>query len=278
MVLLSYDEACERLNISRKCLENYIKAQEIARKRDGRSFKIDQCELDRFKAMRSKRMVKLNRDDYVKCLDFAVESFYAYKNSGSTADFLGARERGIGKWAEDFVPGKLGEIAFKKFLEGRFQVIVKLDFSINQGGVPAQDIVEFAIPRRGPLAYNPTKLKVSIKTSKMKNIWLAVPENEYESQDRSSDAYVFVRVDLPLNHLARFGRETELFSRLKNIIPEFKDIDAEIVGFAWKEDLEPKPEGIKEASITRPQYALYSGQLKRSDEDWRNFIKKLTMR
>ena len=155
---------------------------------------------------------------------------------------------------------------------------MKLDFSINQAGVPAQDIVEFAVKRKGMRsAYNPTKLKVSIKTSKMKNIWLAVPESEYDNPARSSDVYVFVRVDLPLNHLARFGRESELFSRLKNIIPEFEDVEAEIAGFAWKEDLEHKPDGIKEASIQRPQYALSSGRLRRSDSDWQDFISKLTM-
>ena len=272
MSYLSFDEVAKELGISRKALENYVKiGEEIKAERLGRRYVIPQAEVERWKALRAFRTVMLDREDYIKCFEFAVQSFYHYP---STSDFLGSRERGIGKWAEDFIPGKLGEIAVAKFLKLHFKVNIKLDFSIGQG-IPAQDIIEVAKPRRGPDTYNPPRIRTSIKTTKIKNVWLAVPEKEFKDPARASEAYILVRLDLPLNHLARFQRETPLFERLRDLIPVFEEIPAEVVGYAWRDDFKHYPNGIPEASIERPHYALKSGQLRASMADWNEYIDRL---
>lgn len=259
----------------RKQLDNYTKiGEEIKYDLIRKRYYIRTEELDRWRELKSYRTVWLDRNDYLRCFEFAVKSFYQYLESGSTADFLGARERGIGKWAEDFLPGKLGEIAVKKFLNEKFAVDIKLDFSLGEG-IPAQDIVEVAKPRKGPRTYNPARIRTSIKNTKMKNVWLVVTQKEFEDMTRRSDAYILTRSDMPLNHLASFLKEHEVFARLGEIIPHFKNIEAEVVGFAWSGDFKFYREGVPGTPIERPHYGLPSGKLRHARNEWEEYIKRL---
>lgn len=268
------NQAAEYLGISQKALSNYTKiGGEISYYRRGRGYVVDKKELDRWKTQHSFNTVSLTKEDYQKCLDFAVRSFYKYR---STVDFLGFRQRGIGKWIEDFIPGKLGEIAVKKFLKDRFDLDIKLDFSLRED-IPAQDIMEVAKPRRGTRAYNPAQVKTSIKSTKVKNVWLVVPQKEFEDPNRRSDVYILTRTELPLNHVARIIRTHKALEKVHGLIPAFKELEAEVAGFTWSEDLAHHfyKEGIPGTGIPRPHYALSTGELRKSRAEWSKYISML---
>lgn len=274
---LGLREASEYLRIPKKYIENYVKhGSEIPYTKISRRYAILREDIETWKIQREYRTVVVNRDDYVKCFNFAVESFYTYR---SRSDFHGARERGIGKWCEDFIPGKLGEIATHKFLKAKFKIEIQLDFSVGRG-IPAQDIVSAADLRRRPKTFNPVLIRTSIKTTKMKNVWLSVPQNEFDDSVRSSDAYIFSRLDLPINHIGRILRDHELFrGRLQRLIPEFGECEAEVVGFARKEGLQENlspQEWSAFTGIERPHYALRSGHLNKSESEWKEYLKRLT--
>lgn len=269
----SLKESSKYLEMPYKHLENYAKVgKELKFFRKGIRYVIDKTELDNWKALREFRTVHLDRDDYIECLEFALKSFYAYK---STADFGTATQRGAGKFVDNFTSGKLGEIAFKKFLKENFDIDTKLDFTLRDA-IVGQDITEIANPRRGPKVFNPPRIRISIKTTKIRNVWLLVPQNELDDRERSSDAYILSRVELHPNHIFRFLKLDDSLKNLRDIIPDFEPLRAEVVGFAWKESLTANPP-VKEipGQEIQSSYALRSGNLKCTADDWNEFILKL---
>lgn len=268
-------EASEYLSIPQKYLENYIKiGNEIKLTKVGRKKLVSHADIEAWKKQREFGFVKLNQEDYLKCLEFAIRSFYAYR---STSDFGTAQQRDAGKFVSNFVIGKLGELAVSYFFKRNFDVDTKLDFDLRDA-VVGQDIVEIAKPRRGARVYNPLRLRLAIKTSKMKNVWLIVPDKEVVDPARSSDIYIFSRVDLYLNHFIRILKEHKALARLNNIIPPFEEIEAEVCGFIKKIDL------ISNPPVTRlplpnqeiqSSYIMRSGMLSRSKDAWESLLNEL---
>lgn len=272
---LDYNQASEYLGIPRKCLENYTKVGgELETQRVGRRNLFARVNLDRWRTQRHSQEVSLDRADYLRCLDFAINSFYRYP---STSDFGSAQQRDAGKFISNFVIGKLGEIAVKKFLEREFQVEVRLDFEMREA-VVGQDIGEIARQRRGGRVYNPPRLRIAIKTTKLKNVWLVVPRNEAEDTQRYSDIYILSRVDLHLNHMIRLLRDHESLAHLADTIPVFGVMIAEVCGFVEREfllstsvvDQLPSPR-----QDIQPSYIRRSGDLKSTRSDWQRLVDRL---
>ena len=160
---LSFDEAGEFLGIPKKYLENYVKiGNEINQVKIGRRKLLSKSELETWQKQKEFNTVKLNREDYIKCLEFAINSFYAYR---STSDFGTSQQRDASKFISNFVIGKLGEIAVSKFLVSNFNVLVKLDFELRDA-VVGQDITELAFPRKGMRVYNHLKKELLLKLVK----------------------------------------------------------------------------------------------------------------
>lgn len=271
--VLSFNQAVEYLGIPRKHLDNYAKlGGELEYRREGIRYVIERDELDRWKAQRDFSMFQLDQEAYLKCLRFGLESFYKYP---STADFGSAVQRGAGKFVSDFVQGKLGELAFKRFAAERFRLDVRLDFTVR-GEIVGQDIVEVARLDRRPRVYNPPRLRVSIKTTKWKNVWLIVPQSELEDRVRRSDVYVLARVDLYLNHLFRLLRNHSALANSQIPIPEFEPLDAQIVGFANKEELLAHPPVTEiPGSQIKSSYARRSGDLNCTPQAWEQLLSRL---
>lgn len=268
-------EASEYLSLPQKYLENYIKVgNEIELTKIGRRKLVLHADIEEWKKQREFSFIKLNREDYLRCLEFAIRSFYAYR---STSDFGTSQQRDAGKFVSNFVIGKLGELAVSYFLKRNFDLDTKLDFDLRDA-VVGQDITEIAKPRRGGRVYNPLNLRIAIKTSKMKNVWLIVPSKEVADSERCSDVYIFSRVDLYLNHFLRILKEHEALSNLETIIPSFKEIDAEVCGFVKKNELTSTP-----AVTTLPSpkqdiqlsYIIRSGALHKSESEWSELINEL---
>jgi len=275
LLFYNIEQAAEYLGIPKKYLDNYSKVgDELQIIKQGRRKGFEKETLDNWSNQRNFCLVDLNRTDYLKCLEFAIRSFYAYR---STSDFGTAQQRDAGKFVSNFVIGKLGELAVKKFLKTRFDVDVSLDFSLREA-VVGQDITEIALPRRGSRVFNPIRKRIAIKTSKMKNVWLVVAQNEVEDPTRTSDFYIFSRVDLYLNHFIRILKDHQALTNLSDIIPQFEIIQAEVCGFATKEELiAESPTDILpiQNQTIQMSYIKKSGKLNKSQNLWEQLINEL---
>lgn len=269
---MAYAVAAEYLGIEEKLLKNYeATGGELSRviPPSKKRLAFAKTELDRWKTNFDSCCVALDMEDYLKCLEFAVSSYYG---ANSRSDFGAPQQRDIGKFIDNYTSGKMGEIAIKKFLEARYGCSIKLDFGVHPSEVSGQDIVEVVTKSGTKLITNPPRIRVAIKTSKMKNVWLVVSKTEVERSVRASDVYVFVRVDLPPDHLFRLVRTHPSLSNLKDMIPELDHVIGQVVGYATYEDL--RSETVSEVlpgseQKIMPSYILRTGRLR---TDWKSFV------
>lgn len=257
--LLSIRRASEYLNIDKKALDNYVKeGREIPRQLVGRITKIDKADLDAWRSYFDETTVILDQDSYYKALRFSLQKFYS---GAPRANFATSTQREAGKYLSDHITGYLGEIAFQKFMADKFDVQLRLDDNVD-GLVRSQDIV--AVSRRRGVENQPA-FKISVKTSKMKNVWLIVGKNEVDLSDRRSDYYTFVRVELSPDHVVRLIRSHPSVDEIHQIIPpEETAIKTQICGFVEAGSLSGPTTSIGRQSIS-PSYVKRSGELRR---DW----------
>ena len=211
-------------------------------------------------------LVALDKDDYIKCFEFAVEAYY---NPITKADFNRVKQRDVGEFLTNQIQGKLGEIAFQRLMQHQ-ELEVDLDFRVV-GQIPSQDITRISTRRN---VWDNPSAKVSIKATKFKNVLLAIPINEVNLPDRRSDVYILSQVGLFPDHILRIlkqGGEALVRSSVK-YIPDFASIPARVGGWATHaivtstpalsgDDIE-KEFGIRMAS---PNHVLRTGQL---SVDW----------
>ncbi|MFC2040739.1 hypothetical protein ACFLTY_00225 [Chloroflexota bacterium] len=273
---LSYAEAVSYLGFCsglrpERYIENYVASGELSRV--SRRRLVSKVSLDALSSQRNYALITdFTHDDYRRCLEFAISSFYHYR---SHADLLvGGRQRGVGEWAEDFVPGKLAEIGFSKFVGQKFGVELVLDFSLRPQAVVGQDVTEVVRKVRGRSIANPPKQRISVKQTQTKGVWLVVTPTEVTDPQRVSDVYVLVRVDLTPNHLIRYFRSHPELEAVREHIPEALHIEAWIVGFAYKDELQ-RMEAIPEIRANAPRYALRAGQLHKSPDEWEQLVSSL---
>ena len=132
-------------------------------------------------------------------------------------------------------------------------------------------------------------IKIDVKSMKPASLWAMVDLREFNS--RRYDAYVWVKVGLPLNHLARPVFEavknrglTEIESRISSL----EQVNAEVAGFAYREEVEkwrvfrrgevvPEPARFKKRLFTAKtdNKAAPLSDLRNSDEDWKGPVGKI---
>jgi len=272
---LTLKNASEYCSLPEKYFRNYVmKGKEIESiKRRGR-WMVLRSEVEKWKTEREWRIVDLTLDDYLKAFEFATKLFY--QGGPGITDWGGRTRRDIGKFLTNQIEGKLGELALAKFLLYKFNVELKLDFTIRQE-IPSQDIVEVIRIHGSRRVSNPPRLRVSVKTTKMQNFALPVPRKELEDELRRSDVYIMCRVELPLDHLLRVFKNHSILLRMRNVIPELDEIKAEVVGYAWREELQNKgiTTEIRGGQKITPSYVMYSGELHSSKEEWEVLVNLL---
>ena len=222
--LLCEDSRCRSRHVDRLC-EGAVRGRDI------------ECfsSIDEWINWLSWSTVLLDEKDYLVAAVHALD--LAPRLAGT--DYGTTRQRDLGQLWTDTIRGFLGEIAFVKWLERRFGVKAELDY------------------RKGPLvAFLPSdiksvngrkpKLNISIKTTKLRGIWLDIPYKQIEH----SDIFVLVRVGVTREHFLAFlkkisvirdkilGKAIELGiisdGELRSIwdtIPEFSNVPAYIAGF-----------------------------------------------
>lgn len=272
---LSFRAASNRFNIPLRNIENYaVIGEELPYYTSGNRRYLRTSDIQKWLSNRRNYLFKLGRRDYLKCLDFAIRSYYAERPK---SNFGTTEQRDAGKIISNYVLGKLGEMAIQKFLKNNFQVDSRLDFDLRDA-IVGQDISEIAKPRKGGRVYNPPRLNVAIKSSKMKNVFLIVSAKEVKDKNRKSDVYIFVRVDLYLNHLLRIMKSNKPLSKFRRLIPEFIAIDAEVCGYCKHSTLrKSRVVSILPNSNTKiqPSYIMKTGDLSNRWPDWTRLMNKL---
>ena len=276
--ILTKKQAVDHLGLDEKTFDNYFKnaAEFPCMERNGGRgrFYFDQDVLDRWKRSFEWRTVNLDREDYSLCLDFALaQHFRNYVQS----DFGTGRQREFGQKITNWVKGQLGEVAVKKFLKREFGVDVELDFDIRDN-IVLQDIT--GVVDNG--AIRQPKIGVGIKSSKPKSAFLVLGENEIRIADRRSDIYIYSRPDIPDDHLLRITKEqiNEVvkdkphYPKYEDLMPEFADIPCEIAGWCYYTDLR-ETTNIPGQEFDGVRFVKESGLLRKSREDWKEFIQKL---
>ncbi|RLF64728.1 MAG: hypothetical protein DRN26_06250 [Thermoplasmata archaeon] len=184
--------------------------------------------------------VLLDEKDYLLAAVHALD--LAPRLAGT--DYGTTRQRDLGQLWTDTIRGFLGEIAFVKWLKSRFGIDAQLDYRKGQ-------LTEFLPSDIKSVDERPPKLNISIKTTKLRGIWLDIPYKQIEH----SDIFVLVRVGVTREHFLAFlkkisvirdkilNRAVELgiitdeeVESIWDTIPEFTRIPAYIVGFFDKRE------------------------------------------
>ncbi len=275
---LTKAEAISFLGLEEIIFNNYFTNAEefncLPRKKGARIF-FDENNLKIWKADAVWRTIELTLEDYSLCLDFALaQHFRGYVGS----DFSTSRQREFGQKITNWVKGQLGEVALQKFLIKEYGVKIELDFNIYDDIVP-QDIIGVFEKDK---VRNPN-IGVGIKSSKPKNAFLILSENELKIPDRRSDIYIFCRPDIPDDHLLRITKSLIIkvvqgkphFKRYEDLLPDFKNIPCEIAGWCRQDELKEvrKIPGLNFEKGTR--FVKKSGKLRRSRDEWKKLIEML---
>src|SRR3989344_3292549 len=269
-VKLSKKEALEFTGQDKKFFDNYLGACEFSclERNNGRGrFYFDQDVLKSWMKEREWRTVQLTLENYALCLDFALAQHF---RSYVTSDFGTGRQREFGQKITNWVKGQLGELAVQKFLKDKFNVEVELDFDLHDDIVP-QDIIR--VKEKGKIR-NP-KIGVGIKSSKPKNVFLVLGENEIKIAVRRSDVYIFCRPDIPDDHILRIAKNAvqkivqgmPYYKSYKEHMPEFTSIPCEVVGWCRYTDLEEVRE-IPGQTFDGVRFVKASGKLNNTPKDW----------
>jgi hypothetical protein len=180
--------------------------------------------------------VEIESEDYRKALEFVLKLYYLW--GGARGDFRSSgQERDLGKYIHDHIGGKLAEIGVQKIF-GRRGKRVKISFEQFQNreelGLPDIEGVYENGNLREP------RVRVEIKDTKPTNAWWTIPWHEWTG--RPKDAYVFVHVDLPLDHLVRYFRNglEGMPEELLNAVQSLSGVKADVAAVYYRRDLESK--------------------------------------
>ena len=226
----------------------------------------------------------LSLDEYRECMLFALRMWYG--GGKSTLDWRRAGRRDIGDYMNDHMQGKLAEVGFAKMLKDRYGVYAEIDLEVRPGiqVVNETDIKMVTVggERRRP------RIKIDVKATTPKSKYFLVESREF--QNRRYDAYVLVLVDLPKDHLVRFiANKIELPPDLKKLVTPLNTIDVNILGFAYREDVETRgnlykagdwladPDNPKRklVQLKVDNYGFPITELRASGQDWDALASKL---
>ena len=275
--ILGTKEAIKYLGIEKKEFDNYFRlGQEIKGEKIGARFKFKKSDLDIWKKLKEDRIIILNISEYERCFEFAIKRAYSSKGSHGTG-IRGARSEV--QMADDHILGILAELGVKKFLSEKFKVNVELDLEVHADHITEQDFTGINENRK----IRPVKIGVAVKSSKWKNCFNIIDPLEYDSPNRKSDVYIFVRVGLPSDHLFRILREHSFFKNVKEFldkeitfrkINELKEIPVWIAGFSYHGEFD-KVKEIPNQKFDDWRYVKEVGKMHNSDKDWEKFVKML---
>lgn len=278
--LLKKKETIEFLKINEKEFDNYFKnSNEIEGEKKGNRWFFDKDKLLEWSKLKKERTVMLSLNEYEKCFEFAIKMVY-----GGLALHGMRGKRSEVQAADDVILGILGEYSIKKFLKENFRTEIELDEEVHTEEITPQDIIKIKINGKWK---NP-RLDIGIKGSKMKNGFLVLGSNEVERKERHSDAYIFIRIGLPSDHLFRILRDHSFFKKVKDFLDKkvsqgnnkfrkiniLSEIPVWICGYVYDHELEKKDK-IPGQNFDGYRYVKSVSKMHNSDKDWKELLKKL---
>jgi hypothetical protein len=171
-----------------------------------------------------------------------------FRGSLARTDFGSSRQRDFGQFVTDYTRGFIGEIAAKNLFKIKFGQEVKLEQ--KDIGSAKEFVTKDITGIKENGKWRDVKTKISIKTSKLQAMWVDIPE----SQMIQSDALLFVKVGLSVNHFASFLKAKGILKEILDIgkskgilteedieaslakLPDLKGFPAYVPGFAYLED------------------------------------------
>lgn len=275
--MLTRKEAISFLNIPEKNFDNYFKvSHEIAGSKEGNRWKFDQNALSQWATNREYNTVKLSLDVYQECFEFAIKMAYL-TNSGHGTGIRGQRSEV--QVVDDFILGILAERGVAKFMKEKYETEVGIDMELHPYKITPQDLV--SIVHDG--LKRPPKLKVGIKSSKVKNCYNIIDPLEYENAERKSDVYIFARVDLPSDHLFRILRDHSFFKTTRKFLEQNENfrkigtleaISVWVCGFSYIGEFNKVSE-IPNLKFNGKRYVKCVGEMHHSTEEWIELISNI---
>jgi len=229
----------------------------------------------------------LTHDDYKMGVKFALKMWFSGKTVG---DWRAATRRDLGDYITDHTMGKLAEIAFCRFLDKNWNIEAEPDFNIYPGRteIDRGDILKIKF---GSEEIKPPP--IDVKATKPNSKWAFVELREFKR--RRYWIYVWVLLDLPLDHLAgavyeavRNNNLSELEDHVTSLIQRLNRIEAEVAGFLYRDDLDregqrfkagaevPDPDTGKKLFEARARnVGMPISKLRCSKADWDEVVEKL---
>ncbi|MBU1052185.1 MAG: hypothetical protein KJ718_06585 [Nanoarchaeota archaeon] len=225
-----------------------IRGNELELVKEGNKYYIKDVE-SWFKERLMPNTIELSEEDYKRAL-YRAFRLLVLGNIAMT-DFGSSRQRDFGQRWTDFCRGFLGEIGIEKFLKEKFSITVDLEEK-EIGDVETFLPTDITKIKEGD-KWRETRTLTSIKTSKLGSMWLDIG-----SQLPHSDAFIFIKIGLTVDHLLHFFKGSNFLSDLvkmakdlgevNDIKTEFEDLCKKISdikpfptyipGFAYKKDFE----------------------------------------
>lgn len=194
----------------------------------------------------SERLIWLSKEDYLRALTQAL--WLAPVFAGT--DYGSSRQRDMAQVWTDTARGFLGEIALGTFLKEKYAVEIKSDQ--RRGNVSdflPSDITKIKVQGKD---WAPSKLNLSIKSTKLNGRWLDAPGAQLEH----SDAFLLVKIGVLRHHFLAFLKSVSFLKdklfpsatslgvldskqadELWNEVPSFDPIPAYVAGFIVKKEL-----------------------------------------
>lgn len=262
-------------DIDEKCLSNYLtKSKELSCFKEGSRWRILKDDLVVWDNLRKNRTISLDMETYKKCFQFAMKMVYG----GLSLNGIRGQRSEV-QASDDVILGILAEHAIKKFLLDKFGVEIELDEEVHTEYITPQDFDKIKVNG----VFKKPSLGVGIKASKFKSAYLVLGANEVDLVERRSDIYIFARVNLPSDHLFRILRDHSFFKTTREFfennqgfkkIEPLNDVSVWICGFTYVSELE-KTREIPGQTFDGDRYVKSVSKMRNSDEEWREFIKKL---
>jgi hypothetical protein len=205
-----------------------------------------------------------------------------YVGEKSTLDWRRLGRRDIGDYLNDHMQGKLAELAFARMLE-KWGKTAEIDLEIRPGAqvINESDVRWITVngQKRKP------NIKIDVKATTPRSKYFLVDLREFEN--RRYDAYVLMLINLPRDHLIRFfAAHLDLPNDLRERIKPLESLEAEAVGFVYREDIErngqlfragewlPDPEKPKRrlVKLKVDNYGIPITRLRHTESEWNQFL------
>jgi hypothetical protein len=185
--------------------------------------------------------VEVTKNEYIEILGFITFTYFSGKIAKVSGLFGGVRA--LGEYLENFVYGKIAEVALAKFLERELKIKALTDLDLPDFilGEYLPDIVAFYVNGN---AFVPAEFWIEVKEVRREQKWFLVSASSVRK--RPYDAYVAVWVGLPDEHVAwlvsnvdeaRKKMSEQWKEKIRNLSDKIENIPCRVLGFVSWEDV-----------------------------------------